>query len=93
MAILRIGGRVPDAQGPDAAFLYGPPPLLRYFQPPGDETPPQMPEVVSPQIVPQSYQGAPLGTPVGQQALAVTPATAEPETVKKFPKFKLLRRR
>ena len=32
MAILRIGGRVPDADGPDEAFLYGSPPWLK-FQP------------------------------------------------------------
>jgi hypothetical protein len=31
MAILRMGGRVPDAAGPDAAFLYGSPPFLKYF--------------------------------------------------------------
>ena len=35
MAILRLGGRVPDATGPDAAFLYGSPPFLKYFK--GDE--------------------------------------------------------
>jgi len=28
MAILRMGARVPDASGPDAAFLYGCPPLV-----------------------------------------------------------------
>ena len=30
MAILRIGGRLPDASGPDEVFLYGSPPLLRW---------------------------------------------------------------
>jgi hypothetical protein len=30
MAILRMGARVPDAEGPDAAFLYGCPPLVRW---------------------------------------------------------------
>ncbi|MEX2112629.1 MAG: hypothetical protein WD845_05550 [Pirellulales bacterium] len=31
MAILRMGGRLPDSQaGPDAAFMYGCPPLLRW---------------------------------------------------------------
>jgi hypothetical protein len=30
MAILRMGGRVPDAEGPDANFLYGSPPLVRW---------------------------------------------------------------
>jgi len=29
IAILRMGGRVPEAEGPDSAFLYGSPPLLR----------------------------------------------------------------
>ncbi len=33
VAILRIGGRVPGAQGPTAAFLYGSPPLLRFQRP------------------------------------------------------------
>jgi hypothetical protein len=32
MAILRLGGRLPDAAGPDATFLYGSPPWLK-FQP------------------------------------------------------------
>jgi hypothetical protein len=36
MAILRLGGRVPDETGPDAAFLYGSPPFLKYFK--GGET-------------------------------------------------------
>jgi hypothetical protein len=30
MAILRMGARVPDAGGPDAAFMYGSPPLLKW---------------------------------------------------------------
>ena len=30
MAILRLGGRVPDAEGPDAAFLYGSPMLFKF---------------------------------------------------------------
>jgi len=30
MAILRMGGRVPDAEGPDAAFLYGSPVLFKF---------------------------------------------------------------
>jgi len=30
MAILRMGGRVPDADGPDATFMYGSPPLLKW---------------------------------------------------------------
>jgi hypothetical protein len=30
VAILRMGGRVPDETGPDAKFLYGCPPLRRY---------------------------------------------------------------
>jgi hypothetical protein len=32
MAILRMGGRLPEAEGPDDAFLFGSPPWLR-FQP------------------------------------------------------------
>ena len=28
MAILRLGGRVPGSEGPDAAFLYGSPPMM-----------------------------------------------------------------
>ena len=32
MAILRIGGRVPDERtGPDAAFMFGSPPVLRFY--------------------------------------------------------------
>ena len=30
MAILRMGARVPDAEGPDATFMYGSPPLLKW---------------------------------------------------------------
>jgi hypothetical protein len=30
VAILRMGGRLPDPNGPDEAFLYGCPPLVRY---------------------------------------------------------------
>ena len=30
MAIVRLGGRVPDAEGRDATFLYGSPPLVRW---------------------------------------------------------------
>jgi len=33
MALLRMGGRVPDNSQPDAAFLYGAPPALVYEQP------------------------------------------------------------
>lgn len=33
MALLRLGGRVPDNNQPDAAFLYGAPPALVYDQP------------------------------------------------------------
>jgi hypothetical protein len=36
VAILRMGGRVPDAAGPDATFLYGCPPLRNYL-PAGEE--------------------------------------------------------
>ncbi|MBI3838084.1 MAG: hypothetical protein HY288_09140 [Planctomycetia bacterium] len=30
MAILRMGARVPDAEGPDETFMYGSPPLLKW---------------------------------------------------------------
>ncbi len=30
VAILRMGARVPSAEGPDQAFLYGSPPLIRF---------------------------------------------------------------
>ncbi len=33
MAILRLGGRLPEAEGPDAAFLFGSPPWVRFHQP------------------------------------------------------------
>jgi hypothetical protein len=33
MAILRMGGRLPDAAGPDAAFVYGAAPAIIYDQP------------------------------------------------------------
>ena len=33
MAIVRLGGRLPDAAGPDQAFLFGSPPFLRYRMP------------------------------------------------------------
>ena len=33
VAILRIGGRVPDAAGPDSAFLYSSPPMIRFQRP------------------------------------------------------------
>jgi hypothetical protein len=36
MAILRMGARVPDAAGPDAKFLYGSPPIMKW-KPPGGE--------------------------------------------------------
>jgi hypothetical protein len=35
VAILRIGGRTPSSDGPDASFLYGSPPLVVYDSPPG----------------------------------------------------------
>jgi hypothetical protein len=40
VAILRMGGRVPDAAGPDAKFLYGCPPLVKYI--PAGETAAEM---------------------------------------------------
>ena len=36
VAILRIGGRVPGASGPTAAFAYGSPPLIEYDAAAGD---------------------------------------------------------
>lgn len=44
VAILRIGSRVPDAAGPDAAFLYGSPPLEQFI--PQEQIPPG--EVIRP---------------------------------------------
>jgi hypothetical protein len=41
VAILRMGGRVPDAAGPDIKFLYGCPPLLRYTASPAEVVEPQ----------------------------------------------------
>jgi hypothetical protein len=44
VAILRIGSRVPSDGGPDAAFLYGSPPLEQFIPqeqiPPGEEIAP-----------------------------------------------------
>jgi hypothetical protein len=57
MAILRIGGRVPDASGLDAAFLYGSPPLLK-FLPAGEQVmgDPRFSEPC--EIVPTSHSAA-----------------------------------
>jgi hypothetical protein len=33
VAIVRLGGRLPDAAGPDQAFLFGSPPFLRFGKP------------------------------------------------------------
>jgi hypothetical protein len=33
VAIVRLGGRLPDAEGPDLAFLFGSPPFLRFSKP------------------------------------------------------------
>ena len=50
MAILRMGGRVPDERtGPDAAFLYGSPPVLRFYTAEQLPVPPQTPEALPPQ--------------------------------------------
>lgn len=36
MAILRLGGRVPNSDGPDAAFMYGSPPAMQFYGPQHD---------------------------------------------------------
>jgi len=41
VAILRMGGRVPEESGPDMKFLYGCPPLRRYLPQPSVEEMPQ----------------------------------------------------
>lgn len=41
VAILRMGGRVPDETGPDMKFLYGCPPLRKYLPPTVNEEAPQ----------------------------------------------------
>jgi hypothetical protein len=64
MAIVRIGGRVPDlATGPDAAFLFGCPPVLR-IPPrptvPGERIPAPVPQAPArPQTSPKPNQAAP----------------------------------
>jgi len=40
MAILRMGGRLPEANGSDAAFVYGAPPAMIYATPPATPLPP-----------------------------------------------------
>jgi hypothetical protein len=47
MAIVRMGGRMPDASGPDTAFLFGSPPMLRFERPQHAEIVP--PAVEAPQ--------------------------------------------
>jgi hypothetical protein len=50
VAILRIGGRVPDANGPDDAFLYGSPPLVLWHPRPTQMPQTQPPLLESPQV-------------------------------------------
>ena len=45
MAILRLGSRVPGPGGPDAAFLYGCPPLVKYPQAAVEQPLPALPEL------------------------------------------------
>jgi len=52
MAILRLGGRVPEPSGPDQAFLFGSPALLRYGMRP-------KPVVVTPPPAKPAPQAAP----------------------------------
>lgn len=52
VAILRLGSRVPDAQGPDAAFLYGCPPLQRTPADCGDPTPAEVTAAPPRQVLP-----------------------------------------
>jgi hypothetical protein len=47
VAIVRMGGRVPDASGPDATFLYGSPPMLKWKAAAKSDGPPQLPQMVS----------------------------------------------
>jgi hypothetical protein len=51
MAILRIGGRLPDAEGPDANFLFGSPPLVRW-------TPTRQTNFGAPEEIGPAYGGA-----------------------------------
>lgn len=43
MAIVRLGGRLPDASGPDSAFLFGSPPYLRFNKAASVARPPAAP--------------------------------------------------
>jgi len=61
MAILRMGGRLPDAEGPDATFLYGSPPWIRFRQPAIERAavpPPARPAKPVPQPGPADDQSA-----------------------------------
>lgn len=49
VAILRLGGRTPDAEGPSASFLYGSPPLVRFTRP----------EPIAEEVVPPMLEAAP----------------------------------
>ncbi|MCA9267433.1 MAG: hypothetical protein KDA41_03135, partial [Planctomycetales bacterium] len=55
VAILRIGSRMPGESGPDSAFLYGSPPVVRVrglqIAPPRiEELPPGLPQAAVPQV-------------------------------------------
>ncbi len=61
MAILRMGGRLPEPDGPDAAFLYGSPPWVRFRQPAVERAvvpPPARPARPGPQPAPAEDQSA-----------------------------------
>lgn len=47
MAIVRMGGRLPDASGPDAAFLFGSPTFLHFNKAASAALPPAAPVTVS----------------------------------------------
>jgi hypothetical protein len=89
MAILRMGGRLPDAEGPDAAFLYGSPPWVRFRQPaiervvvppparPGNAAPPPRPPEPGPDADDDQSAGN-TGTTNSLRLLRTSSVTARP---------------
>ncbi len=80
VAILRMGGRLPEAEGPDAAFLYGSPPWVRFRQPAIEQTvvpPPARPANPVPPPGPADDQSAGnAGAPSGLRLLRSNSPTA-----------------
>jgi hypothetical protein len=81
MAILRLGARVPDASGPDADFLYGTPPWVKFCVPTAEP-----PAVKPPQRIGDGHVGAQAmatdravskSAPIPRQASPI-PYTADP---------------